>query len=329
MKLKLVLLVVALAAIFVGMLIFAKIAPGVAVKGLFVGSLGSVDAISGTFREFMPLVIAGLAVYIALRAGMFNIGVEGQLLMGAMVSIIVSLRIHGILGIILATLCGCLAGAIWAYPAAAIKAYRNGHEVITTIMLNAIAVRITDYVAKGPLHDPSGTASTTVSISDSTRIGNVVNTPTINLSLIIGILAVIGFSFWLQRTVRGYELRAVGENAKSALFAGIEPKAIIVRSMLASGAVAGLAGAFMVLATEGRFYADFSPGYGFDALGVALLAGSNPLMLIPSGFLFAALAKGGTSLAIEGVPKGMTTMILGIVIIIAAAIRYRKVAIHE
>ncbi len=293
------------------------------------GSLGSSGAISGTLREFMPLLIAGLAVYIALRAGLFNIGVEGQLLMGAMVSVIVALKIQGFAGICLASLSGALAGALWAYPAAAIKAYRNGHEVITTIMLNAIAVRITDYVAKGPIHDPSGTASTTVSLSDSTRIGNVLATPAVNISLLVGVAAVLCFAYWLKRTVGGYELRAVGEGPRSALFGGIEPKAIIVRSMLASGAVAGLAGAFMVLATEGRFYADFSPGYGFDALGVALLAGSNPILLIPSGFLFAALAKGGTSLAVEGIPKGMTTMILGLVIIVAAAIRYRKVVPHE
>lgn len=113
------------------------------------------------------------------------------------------------------------------------------------------------------------------------------------------------------------------------MFAGIAPKAIMVKAMLGSGAVAGIGGAFLVLANEGRFYADFSPGYGFDALGVALLAGTNPLLLIPSGFLFAALSKGGTALAIDEIPKGMTTTILGLVIIIASVIRYRKVVVND
>ena len=154
-------------------------------------------------------------------------------------------------------------------------------------------------------------------------------TPEVNATLVVGVLAVIAFTIWLHTTVAGYELRAVGENPRASLFAGLAPKAIIVRAMLWSGAVAGVGGAFLVLANEGRFYADFSPGYGFDALGVALLAGSNPILLIPSGFLFAALSKGGTALAIDEIPKGMTTTILGLVIIIASVIRYRKVAVND
>ena len=109
------------------------------------------------------------------------------------------------------------------------------------------------------------------------------------------------------------------------LAAGIDPKKVIVRAMLASGAIAGLGGAIQVLAYEGRFYADFSPGYGFDGLGIALLAGSSAFGVIPAALLFGVLAKGGVSLGIAHIPKGITTVVLGMIILIAAALRYRKV----
>lgn len=321
-----VLIVVALAvlATFVKM---AGASPIDAVSTLFKGSLGKPASIAGTLRETTPLLIAGLAVFLALRAGLFNIGVEGQLVIGACACAVVALHFPGPIGMILGTLAAMAAGALWALPAGLIKAYRNGHEVITTIMLNNVAGLLTTGLVAGPLKAPNQESTTTSTITAATRLPNLYNQPPVTISsgLLIGILLAIALAIWLGRTVAGFELQAVGANATAAKFAGVDPKKVIMKAMLASGAIAGLAGAIQVLAYEGRFYADFSPGYGFDGLGIALLAGGSAFGVIPSALLFGILAKGGVSLGIAHIPKGITTVVLGLVILIAAALRYRQV----
>ncbi len=313
--------------ILAGALLVAGASPGDTLSALLKGSLGSPGAISGTLRETSPLLLAGVAVFLALRAGLFNIGVEGQLLVGAAAGAYVALRLPGPFGMLLALVAGASAGALWAWPAGWIRAYRNGHEVITTIMLNNIAFFLTAALVAGPLKDPGQEAATTAVLPAASRFPNMLNQPplVVNGALLLGIFFTLGLAWWLSRTVAGYELQAVGANSRAAEFAGVDPRRVMVRAMLASGAVGGMAGALQVVAYEGRFYSGFSPGYGFDALGVALLAGSNALGVIPAGLLFGILSKGGTALQIEGVPKGITTVVLGCLIILAAAIRYRKV----
>jgi simple sugar transport system permease protein len=252
--------------------------------------------------------------------------VEGQLLVGAMLAAVTALRFPGPAGVALGVLAGMLGGALWALPAGWIKAFRNGHEVITTIMLNNVAALITTALVAGPLKDPHNQAPTTTSLGPGTHLPDLYNHPPVTISsgMLLGILVAIGLAFYLKRTVSGYELESVGANPTAAKLAGVDPKRVIMRSMLASGALAGLAGSVQVLAYEGRFYSGFSPGYGFDALGVALLAGGNALAVLPSSLLFGILAKGGVSLQIDGVPKGITTVILGFLIIVAAAVRFRR-----
>lgn len=314
-------------AILVGALLVAGVGPLDTLTVLVKGSLGSASAIAGTLRETTPLIIAGLAVFVGLRAGLFNIGVEGQLLVGALAATAAGLAVPGPGGILLGIVAGAVAGGLWALPAGWIRAYRNGHEVITTIMLNNIALFFTNWLITGPLKDPGQDSPTTRTLEASTRLPQIIDEPpfTVNVALPLGIAAVCVLAIWLRRTVAGYELQAVGANPTAARFAGIHPRRTMLSAMVGSGAIAGLAGAVQLLSYEGRFYAGFSPGYGFDALGVALLAGSNALGIIPSSLLFGILAKGGTALQIEGVPKGITTVVLGLLILLAAAIRYRKV----
>jgi ABC-type uncharacterized transport system permease subunit len=317
------------ALFLIGILVLSKVSPIEAAKALFVGSLGSPQAIGGTLRETTPLLIAGLAVYFGLSAGLFNIGVEGQLTVGALTCAVVALKFPGFAGISLGMVAGTLAGALWAFPAGWIKAYRNGHEVITTIMLNSVAVFLTSYLAAGPFKSPQEEEPTTSTLSNSSHLGNLLSAGSlqVNLGLFLGMVAVLIVAFWMKKTVAGYELKAVGANPTAAKFAGVDARRVILKAMILSGGIAGLAGAIQVLAYEYRFYEGFSPGYGFDALGVALLAGKSALGVIPASLLFGILAKGGTSLQIDGVPKGITTVVLGLLILIAAAIRYRKVAI--
>ena len=312
------------------LIVFAMMAAGAkpmeAFQGLIKGSLGSPAAIAGTLRETTPLLIAGIAVFFALRAGLFNIGVEGQLTVGACACAFVVLKIPGPFGIVLGTIAGMVAGGLWAMPAGLIKAYRGGHEVITTIMLNNVAGLFTLALVSGPMKDPTLAGTTTANIAESSHLPAVYdqNSLTISLALVFGLVGAIYLAGWFKRTVAGYEVRAVGANPTAAAVAGISAKNVIVRAMTTSGMIAGFAGAMQVLAFEHRFYGGFSPGYGFDALGVALLAGQSAFGLIPSSLLFGILAKGGTAIQIYGVPKGITTVILGVLIVVAAAIRYRK-----
>lgn len=310
--------------ILLGALFVSHVGPLAALSALYQGSLGTPTGIAKSLANTTPLLIAGVAVFLALRAGLFNIGAEGQLLVGALACTSVALKFPGVPGMILGSLAAVAAGALWAWPAGAIKAYRGGHEVITTIMLNNVAGFLTGYVVAGPMLAPGGD-TTTASIAN--RLPNVLERGGFALSpaLLIAVVSVVALAWWLRRTVAGYELRAVGANATAALYAGVDPKKVTVRAMLVSGAVAGFAGAVQVLAYEGRFYSGFSPGYGFDALGVALLAGESALALIPAAFLFGALAKGALALQIEGVPKGITTIVLAMLVLIAAALRARGV----
>lgn len=326
MNWKIILLVLASFALVVVALIAAQTAPLEVGKELVRGSLGSKGAINGTLREMTPLLIAGIGVYLALRAGLFNIGIEGQFLLGAIASAFVGLHVGGVLGVVLAILAGCAAGALWAWPAGWIKAYRGGHEVITTIMLNNVALALTAGLVAGPLKDPGQESPTTANLPLDTRLPSLVSSPPLqlNLALILGVILLVAFAFWLKRTVAGYELSAVGANAIAAKVAGVDVRKVTVRAMLVSGSIGGLAGACQVLAYEGRFYANFSPGYGFDALGVALLAGSSPWGMLASSFLFGALAKGTTVVQLLGVPKGISSVLLGLLIICFGAVRYRR-----
>ncbi len=310
-----------------GAMLISDVGPLHALRTLFEGSLGSPGAVAGTLRETSPLLLAGVAVFLALRAGLYNIGVEGQLIVGAAAATAIALQVSGPAGILLASLGGMAAGALWAFPAGWIKAYRNGHEVITTIMLNNIAIYFTGWLLSSPMKDPDQQSPTTGTIDAASRLPHVFSNPPLIISsgLVLGIAAVILLALWLKKTVAGYELEAVGANPVAAKYAGINARKSTLLAMASSGAIAGLAGAVQVLAYEGRFYTGFSPGYGFDALGVAILAGSNALGVIPAGLLFGILAKGGTALQIEGVPKGITTVVLGFLILFAAAVRYRQV----
>lgn len=321
MNFRVPLLVLASVAIVYAALLVGGVQPGHALSGLISGSMGSSAAWSGTIKETAPLLLCGIAVFLALKAGLFNIGVEGQFNVGALTCAVVALKAPGLFGLILGALCGAVAGGIWALPAGLIKAYRGGHEVITTIMLNNIAALLTTALVAKVFRDPSEESPTTASLT--TKLPSLMESPVqLTWMLPIGIALTVLVWWWLSRRVSGFELQVVGKNPVAAEFAGIDRKKVIVRAMVLSGLIGGLAGALQVIAVEGRFFAEFSPGYGFDALGVALLAGQSALGLLPCALLFGVLAKGGTAIQIFGVPKGLVLVVLGAVMINAAAIRF-------
>lgn len=328
MNWRLVALVLGALGLLVVAVMATHVAPLEALERLYVSSLGSPRAISGTIKETTPLLIAGLAVFLALRAGLFNIGVEGQLVVGALACATVALQFPGPLGLVLGGITGVAAGALWALPAGLIKAYRGGHEVITTIMLNNVAGLLATAVVAGPLKAAGQEGATSATLTDATRLPDLVSGGAFTLSSAVplGLLLMLGLGLWLKRSVRGYELQAVGANPTAAELAGVSSKRVTTWAMVASGALGGLAGAVQVLAYEGRFYSGFSAGYGFDALGVALLAGASAWAVLPASLLFGILAKGSTAVQILGVPKGITGVVLGLLILIFAAVRYRRAA---
>lgn len=327
MSWKLAALVVGALALLAAAVLATDVAPLKALETLLQQSLGSPRALGGTLKETTPLLIAGLAVFLALRAGLFNIGVEGQLLVGALACTVVVLRLPNAFGVILGVPAGMAAGALWALPAGWIKAYRGGHEVITTIMLNSVAGLLTTALVAGPLKAPGQESTTTASVPEALMLPAVFSGEewSVSVALVLGVLLTAALAWWLRRSVSGYELQAVGANATAAETAGVSSRRVTTLAMVASGALGGLAGALQVLAYEGRFYAGFSPGYGFDALGVALLAGASAWGVLPAALLFGVLAKGGTAVQILGVPKGITGVVLGLLILVFAAVRYRRV----
>jgi simple sugar transport system permease protein len=229
-----------------------------------------------------------------------------------------------------ALVAGVAAGALWALPAAALRAYRGGHEVISTIMLNSLALLLTDALVAGPLKQRSGAMASTDLLSPTTRLGSFPLGPVpVNLGLLLGVVLVAGAAAFFRRTTTGYEWQATGANPTAASYAAVDVAHNRFWALTLSGGIAGVAGAIEVLAFEGRFYQGFSGGVGFDALGVALLAGSTAWAVIPAAFLFGALANGGAAMQLAAqVPKELTTILLGLVILIAAAVRYRKVSEH-
>lgn len=331
MKVKVPILFVCGIAVILLSLVIVKANIVEAITTIFTGSLGNAAKISGTLKETTPLLILGASVYLALKAGLFNIGAEGQYLVGGCFGSFAMIAIGGPLGVAVGCVVGMITGALWAFPAGVIKAYRNGHEVITTIMLNAIAINLTKALVAGPFKGKDQLTPSTSVMPINTQLTPLITIGKLEIpqAFVIGILVVVALSYWLNKTVAGYELKASGANPTAAQFAGVKTKQVTVKAMLMSGALAGLAGSLQVAQFEHRFYDGFATGYGFDALGVALLAGSNPFFLLLSSFFFGALNKGGTALAILGINKGITMVVLAVVIVMFAAVRYGKKQVNH
>ena len=255
--------------------------PFTAYAALFNGALGSPEAIGRTLEKSTPLIVFGLAVAFSFKAGLFNIGGQGQLLVGAIVAAYVGFAIEGLPLIIhlpLALLAGSLAGALWAAIAGALKAYTGAHEVITTIMLNFIAINITDYLADGPWKD-EGIVTRTPAVLETALIPKAGPYP---FGFLLAVLMAILTWYLLYRTTFGYAIRTTGLNSNAALYAGIKVTTVIVLVMAFSGFLAGMGGAVETLGVVGRYQPGFNVGLGFDGITIALLAKTNPLGVIPA-----------------------------------------------
>jgi simple sugar transport system permease protein len=301
---------------------------GRAFVALFVGSLGSLGAISETLTAAAPLTLAGLGIALGFRAGLFNIGAEGQLILGGMAAVVAGFALSGlpwIVHMLIALLAGIIVGALWAAIAGWLKAATGAHEVITTIMLNFIALRLTDYLLRNPPVQKAGRSDPiSESILPSAELPRLLTwiDPSLRLhaGIIIMVLAVALVYWLLFRTTIGFEFRSSGSNPEASRYAGMKSGAIIVTVMACSGALAGLAGANQVLGVLGRASPGFSGGAGFDAIAVALLGRSHPVGVLLAGLLFGALQAGGRQMQVSaGVRIDLIGIIQALIIIFVAA----------
>jgi simple sugar transport system permease protein len=293
---------------------------------LLKGAFGSPYDFGMTLFYATPLILTGLAVAVPFRAGLFNVGAEGQLTVGAMATAVTALAVGSLppaLGATLATLAGVLAGALWGAIPGWLRAYRGGHEVISTIMLNFVAAGLTSWVTLYlvPSLDSQNPESARIEgallLAKAPGFGGA--PVTVALPLALG-AAVLVWAF--QRyTVRGYEMTAAGLSPDAASASGIDGRALQASAMALAGALAGLVGLAEVLGSAGRFRIGFSPDYGFVGIPVALLARAHPLGVVAAALLFGALQKGTADLDLETsfVTRDLALIIQALVVLAVSA----------
>ncbi len=321
-----------LTAMIVGGVVIAMAGgnPFAAYLGLAEGAFGSAKAWSETAVWATPYIFAGLAVALAFKGGLFNIGAEGQLALGAVVSAWIGYALPDILGIslppvihvLLAIGIGMFTGALWAAIPGWLKAYTGGHEVINTIMMNYIALNMTSYLLNGPMKDPSPTnvIARTPLIAESARMPVLFEGYRVHWGFVLAL--VIAFLTWwlLQKTTLGFEIRTVGANPDAAKYAGINVKRIIILTMALSGMLAGMAGTVEVTALNYRHELGFSVGYGFDAIAIALLGKTHPLGVVLASILFAAMRNGATRMQfLTQIPVDVISVIQALILLFVAA----------
>ncbi len=321
-----------LTAVVIGGIIIKLVGgdPFVAYISLLEGAFGSTKALSETAIWATPYIFAGLAVALAFRGGLFNIGAEGQLAFGAVFSALIGYALPEWLGfdlptyihLPLAILAGALAGGIWAGIVGFLKAYTGGHEVINTIMMNYIALNLTSFLIGGIMKDknPLNAISRTPLIAESARISPIFDGLRIHWGFVLALL--MAFLVWwlLNKTTLGFEIRTVGLNPDAAKYAGINVKKIVIITMLFSGILAGLAGSIEVTGLNYRHELGFSSGYGYDAIAIALLGKSHPLGVVLASFLFAAMRNGATRMQfMTQLPTDLISMIQALILLFVAA----------
>jgi general nucleoside transport system permease protein len=294
------------------------------------GAFGSSYALwSATLVRATPLLLLGLAVALAFRAGVLNIGAEGQLIVGAICGSAVALKLAGlpapvlILSMIAAGMAG---GAAWAGIAAFLRWRFGVLEVISTIMLNFVALAVISWVVRGPLQEPTGVYPMSVTFTAAARWPFLIPGQRLHLGLLLGVVAALILWFVLARTAAGFRIRAVGAGARAAESAGgIDAARLAGRTFVLSGALAGLAGASEVGGVTWALYEGISPGHGYTAIAVALLARLDPRWVVVTAVFFGALEAGGAAMQRDaGVPAVAVKIVTAAILLgVLAAARWR------
>ncbi|MFN8626806.1 MAG: ABC transporter permease [Candidatus Binatia bacterium] len=296
--------------------------PLVAFAALIEGAFGNRDALSEVAVKACPLLLTGLAIAVSFQAGVWNIGVEGQLLMGALAFAALGTQpLPAAVALPIDLSLAALLGALWAAVAGVLKLRRNVNEVISTIMLNFIALGLIGYLVQGPLMEAAGRYPQTDAIVSAAWMPRVAAGYRIHYGLPLAALIAVGLHVLLFRSVAGYEMRAAGLNPTAARLAGIDVERRVLLALTLSGALAGLAGGIEVSAVTHRLYERFSPGWGFTAIAVGLLGRLSPAGVVVAAFFFGALDAGSNAMQrTAGVSSVLVSVIQGIVILAVAAL---------
>ena len=305
---------------------------------LIKGAFGSQAGISYTLYYATTFVFTGLAVAVAFHGGLFNIGGEGQAIMGGLgagvAALALSQHLPAVLMIPVMVISAAVFGCVWAAIPGVLQAYRGSHTVITTIMFNFMAAALLSYLLVGTLKEPGNMTPESRAFADSARVPGVhealawigiawPRTP-LNLTVLLAIAAAVVTWLALWKSRGGYALRAVGFAPDASLYAGIQPKRLIVLSMAASGALAGLVGVNEIAGVHGRLLPDFVAGAGFAGIAVSLIGRNHPVGIVLASLLFGALYQGGSELAFEinGFSRDMVFMLQGLIVLFAGAMAH-------
>lgn len=265
------------------------------------GAFGSVFAASETLTRATPLILTGLAAAVAFRAKLWNIGGEGQLYAGALAAVAVGSGVISAPPAVMVPLvlaAGALAGALLMLGPALLKLRFGADEVVTTLLLNFVVLLFVQMMLEGPMKDPMGLGwPQSMPITDAASLPKLMARTRLHAGLIIGLALAVGVAILMRRTVWGFEIRAVGENAAAARYAGVPVTATMVRVALISGALAGLAGVGEVAGLKGYLTSDLSPGFGYAGIVVAMLAGLSPLGVIAAAIFIAGVFVGADSMS--------------------------------
>lgn len=302
------------------------------VVAFWAGSFGSWYGLtSGTLVRAVPLILTGLGVALAFRAGVFNIGADGQLLIGATMAAYVGLRWSPVLGnttLPVALVLGAAAGAAWAGIAAGLRVRFGVLEVISTLMLNFVAADFVAFLVRGPLQEPLHIYPQSAPLPATARLPTFGPATRLHWGIVLALVLACTIWWYVARTAAGFRLRVVGANPFAAAITGrVRVSRVATAAFLASGALAGLAGAIEVTAVTYALYEDLSPGYGFTAIAVAILAGLNPGGVVLTGVLFAGLETGALAMQRDaGVPSVWASVVEAVLILLlvaGAAVRIR------
>ncbi|MBR4019403.1 MAG: ABC transporter permease [Clostridia bacterium] len=310
-----------LLAFIIGCIIIAALGanPITALQALWKGAFGSVRNLGTTLSRATPLIFTGLCACFAYRCGVFNLGGEGQFIMGAVVCCVIGTQfnIQGLPAIILCLVAGTIAGGLWAMIPGVLKVYRGQNEMIISIMLNYVATLFMGVLFTDWMRD--GSVPQTVAIPDASRLTRLFG---LRATTAFVIAVVVGFAiyYFLFFTSKGFQLRAVGYNMTAAEFNGFAVKKYFLASFLVSGMIAGLGGSADILGTQFFLINGYAAGYGFDGVSMALIGQLHPLATMLVAIFFAALRVGSTTMqAATGVPTSVSDIIQALVIVFTVA----------
>lgn len=295
-----------------------------AAEAMWDGAFGNRAQLAGTFSKMIPVLLVALGWIVAYRARRVSIGFEGQILVGGICATVVGLNLAGLptgIHLPLAVLAGVVGGALWAGVAAGLWATRGVNEIISTLLLNLIAIQMVSWLVRGPMQEPTGAFPRSGPIEPSARWPRLLDRTSLSWDLLLALIMVVVVALLLNRTTFGFRLRFTGANEQAARHGGIATKRVTVIALVLSGGLAGLAGSSLILGGESTSMSDnFSANYGFEGIVVALLARNQPIGCIPAALLFAFLRQGsGLMEARVGVSSQVVLVAQGLVIVLVAA----------